>query len=89
MIDEMEARRRAEAFFECPSDDPEHPWSLESFAHGWLLMRIPQPDIIGDASYVIERESGRIVGFPSSYSPDLVRDEYPDLAEEGIEVRPA
>lgn len=89
MIDEPEARRRAQAFFECPSNDPEHPWSLESFTQGWLLRRTPRPGIIGDASYVIERESGRIVGFPSSYSPDLVRDEYPDLAAEGTEVRPA
>jgi hypothetical protein len=89
MIDEADARRRAEAFFTCPSDDPEHPWSLESFAEGWLLRRTPKPGIRGSASYVIERESGRIVGFPSSIAPRRVRDEYPDIVADGTEVRPA
>jgi hypothetical protein len=89
MIDEPDAMRRAEEFFGCPSDDPEHPWSLASFAQGWLLRRTPKPSVRGDASYVIERETGRIVGFGSGMPPHRLLEEYPDLVEDGIEVRPA
>jgi hypothetical protein len=86
MINEHEARKRAEALLRCPSDDPDHPWSIESFPEGWLIRPQPLARVRGQASYVIERASGRVVGFPSSIPPRRIREQYAAVVTRGTEV---
>ena len=92
MIDESEAKIRAEALLEAPEDDSEHPWSMEPFAEGWLVRQHPLEGFRGQASYVIERDSGRIVSFPSSIPPRRIREEYSAVVsrgkEESVQARP-
>ena len=76
MIDDAGAKIRAEAFLKCPGDDPDHPWSIESFPQGWLIRQAPVAGAYGQPAYVIERETGRIVSFPSSVPPRRIREDY-------------
>jgi len=87
MIDEIAARRQAEELLKCPSDHPEHPWTMESFAEGWLVRQGPLAGFRGQASYVIERETGRIMRFPSSVPPQRIREDYPNIFSRGTEEK--
>ena len=89
MIDEIAAKRRAEELLKCPSDDPERPWTMESFAEGWLVRQGPLAGFRGQASYVIERETGRIMSFPSSVPPRRIREDYPGIVSRGTEEKVA
>ena len=85
MIDEIAAKRRMEEFFKCPSSDPERPWKMEEFAEGWLVRQGPLAGFRGQASYVIEREAGRIMSFPSSVPLQRIREDYPNIISRGTE----
>jgi hypothetical protein len=87
MIDELEARNRVEQFLKCPSDDPNRPWSMEGFGAGWLVRQGPLAGFRGQASYVVERETGRIVSFPSSIPPRRIREEYDAVVARGKQER--
>jgi len=83
MIDEIAAKRQAEELFKCPSDDPERPWIMEDFAQGWLVRQGPLTGFRGQASYVIERETGRIMSFPSSVPPQRILEDYENIISRG------
>lgn len=65
-------------------------WELVEFDAGWLI-RENSPDgepRRGAAVRVIERESGRVMRFPSSVPPRRILTEYAQVAERGQAERP-
>lgn len=87
MMDEMEARKRIEAFLKCPSDDANRPWTMEAFAEGWLVRQGPFEGFYGQSSYVVERATGRIISFPSGVPPRRIREEYQKVLSRGTEEK--
>jgi hypothetical protein len=83
MITRDEAERIATQVTGSPSDDAEHGWALEEFDEGWLINEREADDYRGGASRVIERESGRVMRFPSSVPPSRILDEYGKILGRG------
>lgn len=88
MIDESRAAQLVEALLQCPRDDPERPWTMVAFSEGWLIRRGPFEGYVGQASYVVERESGRLLMFPSAIPPKRIREDYSSVKARGTEVKP-
>jgi hypothetical protein len=65
------------AFHVCgaPPGDPKRGWDLTEFDAGWLITSRAQA-ARGGASRVIERDSGRVVSFPSSVPPSRILADY-------------
>ena len=65
------------AFHVCgaPPGDPKRGWDLTEFDAGWLITSRAQA-ARGRASRVIERDSGRVVSFPSSVPPSRILADY-------------
>jgi hypothetical protein len=68
-----------------PPDDSEHPWHLREFGSGWLIEEsdFGGPVLVGGPRRVIERNSGRIMRFPSSVPPRRILNEYESIASRG------
>jgi hypothetical protein len=49
-----------------PPNDPRRGWDLTEFDIGWLITERAQTSRRAGATRVIERESGRVMRFPSS-----------------------
>jgi hypothetical protein len=66
-------------------------WELVEFDAGWLIRdsAASNPDMAGAAVRVIERESGRVVRFPSSVPPGRILREYAQVVERGRVESPA
>jgi hypothetical protein len=88
MIDELEAIKLMEEFFQCSNDDPVRPWTMTSFPEGWLASQGPFEGYVGQATYVVERDGGRILMFSSAVPPKRIREKYLSVAGRGIEVKP-
>jgi hypothetical protein len=88
MITRDEAERIAAELIGFPAGDAAHGWVLEEFDEGWLINEHQADDYRGGASRVIERESGRIMRFPSSIPPTRILGEYGKVLGRGrAEVR--
>jgi hypothetical protein len=63
----------------------ERGWELIEFGSGWLIKEAPanDPDYLGAAVRVVERDSGRVMRFPSSVPPDRIIREYIRVAPRG------
>ncbi|CAO5238774.1 hypothetical protein FAGKG844_250065 [Frankia sp. AgKG'84/4] len=48
-----------------PRDDADHPWELEEFTEGWLILE--QLEGFGSATKVIEKSTGEVRFFPPTY----------------------
>jgi hypothetical protein len=88
VITEPEAEAIATRLLGHPPDDPDRPWGLEEFPHGWLIREDPAAGelYIGPASLVVERETGQIRRFPASVPAERIVAAYPavrDHSEEG------
>ena len=64
-------------------------WQLMEFEQGWVVLTSPPPGEEhwrGAATEVIERESGRIISFPSSIAAEDIAENYPAVRDWGHEV---
>ena len=78
MITAEQAERIAAEVVGAPSDDPALGWELEEFSAGWLVREawLNDPSVRGGAVWVVERESGRALQFPSNIPPRRILTEY-------------
>jgi len=85
VIDEQRAREIAAALLGRPADDPQQPWSLREFAQGWLIDTTAHltEEYAGAAAYVVEKNTGRVMCFPSFVpTPRILRD-YDAIVDRG------
>ena len=82
MIDTERAREIAVALLGRPSSDPTRPWSLIEFREGWIINENGYlgDNFVGSLGRVIEKESGRVVRFPSRIPTDRIMNEYEAVA---------
>jgi hypothetical protein len=73
------------AFHVCgaPPGDPRRGWDLTEFDAGWLITSRAAAARGDGATRVIERESGRVVSFPSSVAPTRIMADYPAVLGSG------
>jgi hypothetical protein len=66
-------------------------WELVEFDAGWLIRESSSSDasMRGGAIRVVERESGRVMRFPSSVPPRRILTEYAEVVERGRVENPA
>jgi hypothetical protein len=83
MITRDEAERIAALVVGLPADDAEHGWGLDEFDKGWIIIERGWEDYRGGATRVIERESGRVMRFPSFVPPDLIAADYAEALQDG------
>jgi hypothetical protein len=89
VITEPQAEAIATRLLGRPPDDPDRPWGLEEFAHGWLIREDPASGelFVGPESLVVERETGRVRRFPASVSAERISTAYPAVRDQGDEDR--
>lgn len=83
MITRDQAERMAAEMTGASSNDPERGWELEEFSAGWYVIEYAKRGRRGGVSRVIERESGRVMRFPSYIPPGRIIEEYDTVLEEG------
>jgi len=66
-----------------PADHPEHPWELQEFPEGWLIWQHGRERCRGGAYTVIERDSARIMRFPSWTNPTQITGNYAQAVKSG------
>jgi hypothetical protein len=88
MISEKDAERIAASVLGRQPDDDGRPWKLTQFDHGWLVLDVlpPSEPSRGGTTRVIERETGRMLRFPSSISRADIMGEYLEVRSWGHEV---
>jgi hypothetical protein len=66
-------------------------WELVEFDAGWLIRESSDgdPSLRGAAHRVIERESGRVMRFPSSVPPRRILTGYAQVMDKGRPESPA
>jgi hypothetical protein len=83
MITRDEAERIAAQVIGLPANDAEHGWDLDEFDKGWIIIEHGWDDYRGGETRVIERESGRVMRFPSFLPPDLIVRDYVQALPDG------
>ncbi|HEX4094520.1 MAG TPA: hypothetical protein VHZ33_37875 [Trebonia sp.] len=78
------------AFHVCgaPPNDPRRGWELTEFAAGWLITERAKTGRRGGGTRVIERESGRVMSFPSFVPPSRIIGDYDEVLEDGTPEEP-
>jgi hypothetical protein len=73
------------AFHVCgaPPGDPKRGWDLTEFDAGWLITERAKAARGDGGTRVIERESGRVMSFPSSVPPSRIVADYPSVQADG------
>ena len=90
MITQQDAEVIAAHYLGRPPEDGSQPWHLREFEHGWLIVKPAPPGQErwrGGSNQVIERESGRLLQFPSAISRQSIVEDYPGVKRWGGEVR--
>ncbi len=91
-ISEADAQRIAENIIGRPSDDASHPWDLIEFPEGWLIDESSTvgastekqlPARLGKVNRAIERDSGKVLRFPSSVPPMKICRDYLNVRPRG------
>jgi hypothetical protein len=86
MVTEQEAIAIATGLLGRSPEDPGGPWELVGFDEGWLIREHARSDSEphrGGAARVIERDTGRVVRFPSSVPPGRILSEYSQVQARG------
>lgn len=83
MITREQAESIANEILGSRPEDVEQGWSLREFGAGWLIERNVVAGNRGAASLVVERESGRVMRFPSFIPPTRILEEYDQVAARG------
>jgi hypothetical protein len=75
----------AVAFHVCgaPPSDPKRGWDLTEFDAGWLITERARTGRRDGSTRVIERESGRVMSFPSSVPPSRILTDYQAVQADG------
>ena len=91
MITRDQAEHIAEQLAGAPATDPDKGWDLEEFNAGWLILEHATRNLRGAGCHVVERESGRVMRFPSYVPPDRILEEYDQVVADGFpeDLRPA
>jgi hypothetical protein len=73
------------AFHVCgaPPGDPKRGWDLTEFDAGWLITERAKTARGDGVTRVIERESGRVMSFPSSIPPSRILADYEKVQADG------
>ena len=73
------------AFHVCgaPPNDPRRGWDLTEFDAGWLITERATAGRRVGATRVIERESGRVMSFPSTVPPTRILKDYQEALKDG------
>jgi hypothetical protein len=73
-----------------PGDPSARNWNLLDFGAGWLIQEHAalNPAFRGAATRVIERDTGRVMRFPSSVPPGRILDEYDSVVSRGRAEEP-
>ncbi len=76
------------AFHVCgaPPNDPKRGWDLTEFEAGWLITAHAKAARGDGAARVIERDSGRVVSFPSSVPASRILADYDRVRGSGSAV---
>jgi hypothetical protein len=83
MITRDQAECMAAEMTGASSDDPERGWELEEFSAGWYVIEHAKRGRRGGVSRVTERESGRVMRFPSYVPPGRIIERYDAVLEDG------
>lgn len=83
MITRDQAELVAAKICGAPSVDVENGWELKEFDQGWLLNRNAAKGRRGGLTFVIERDSGRVMSFPSSVPPTFIMADYAEALPDG------
>ena len=84
MITRDQAEQIATQLVGAPASDPDNGWELNEFDAGWLILKHATINLRGAAFYVVERESGRVMRFPSYIPPDSILEEYDQVVADGF-----
>jgi hypothetical protein len=89
MVTQEEAERIVTGFMGAPADDDEYGWTMQEFRAGWLVTDKwdEGAPMAGAGSYVVERDSGLMLHFPSYIEPALILADYDEVADEGSPLR--
>jgi hypothetical protein len=73
------------AFHVCgaPPSDPKRGWDLTEFDAGWLIAERAKAARGDGGTRVIERDSGRVMSFPSSVPPSRIMADYQAVQANG------
>jgi hypothetical protein len=73
------------AFHVCgaPPGDPKRGWDLTEFDAGWLITERAKAARGDGGTRVIERDSGRVMSFPSSVPPSRILADYEKVRAAG------
>ena len=88
MITERDARSIVEDLFNRLQASQRRPWELQEFEEGWLVRLMPradEEDYRGAPARVVERESGRVMRFPSAVPTRRILNDYPKVVRRGRE----
>lgn len=88
MLNQEEAASLAELMLRVPADHPEHPWELQEFAEGWLIWRHGRECCGGGRYTVIERDTARIMRFPSWTNPTQITGNYAQTVKTATSLAP-
>lgn len=86
MVTEEQAVDIARRLLGRPPDDASGPWHLNEFDGGWLVseqLASRQDQYRGAATRVVERDTGRVVRFPSSVPPGRILEDYSRVEHRG------
>jgi hypothetical protein len=88
MITKAEAERIATEVVGPASAGDGRGWKLVEFDAGWLIRQDWMDDhsVRGGGVRVVERESGRVMRFPSFVSPDNILTDYDQVVGDGFPV---
>jgi hypothetical protein len=87
MASETDAYRLVASVLRRPHDDGESPWQLLEFPQGWLVKEENKDR--GSTTRVVERDSGRVLRFPSFVPPGRILRDYPAVVDKGrVEIDP-
>jgi hypothetical protein len=82
LITRDEARRIAAEVVGAPADDVDRGWALKEFDAGWLIVEVAQIGYRGGSTRVIERDSGRVMRFPSNVPPSYIIERYDEVVHD-------
>ncbi|ORT53023.1 hypothetical protein [Frankia sp. KB5] len=85
MIDEEAAGEIATSLLGRPSSDPTQPWNLIEFPQGWIINETGYlgETFVGALGRVIEKNSGRVVRFPSRVPSGRILSDYGSVVTMG------
>lgn len=85
MITQDEAEQIAERVMRASTTEWDDGWELKEFEEGWLIIKKTTVRLMGAPCHVVERDSGRVVTFPSVIAPGRILTEYAEVAAKGFE----